>query len=130
VDQRLPTPVPQEHGSPMPASQKNHSPTPAPVELTSPPSIEPDLDYDHNKNASLRFRWIDNVLGLAAVPGLTEHVLQEELHTVSVEEPTTLEDAMCDPSWCAAMVDELCSIEDNDTWGIVDLPTSHWLIGV
>jgi hypothetical protein len=40
------------------------------VEHVSPPSIEPDLDAEHDEDVSLRFHRIDNVLGPAAVPGL------------------------------------------------------------
>jgi hypothetical protein len=61
-------------------------------------------------NAPLRFCKIDNVLGPAVVPGLVAHVVQEELHAVSVEEPASLEDAVCEPSWQAAMLEELRSI--------------------
>jgi hypothetical protein len=83
------------------------SPIPVVVEHVSPPSIKPDLNYDHDKDAPLRFRRMDNVLGPSAVPSLAERVLQEELHAVSAVEPAMLEDAGCDPSWHAAMVDEL-----------------------
>jgi hypothetical protein len=49
---------------------------------------------------------------------------------VSAEEPTTLEDVVCNPLWRTAMVDELRSIEDNYTLDIVDLPTDHHPIGL
>jgi hypothetical protein len=42
------------------------------VEIASPPSVEPDLDYDLDEDAPLRFRRIDNVLGPAAVPSLAK----------------------------------------------------------
>jgi hypothetical protein len=109
----------------MPPLVEHHSPTPAPVELVSPPSGKPDLDYDHDEDAPLRFGQIDNVLRPTVVPGLVEGVFQEELQVVSAEEPTSLEDAVRDPSWRVAMVEELCSIEENDTWDIVDLPASY-----
>jgi hypothetical protein len=100
------------------------------MEHVSPPSVEPDLDYDHDEDAPLRFRRIDNVLRPYAVPGLAERMHQEELHAVSAEKPTTLEEAVCDPSWHTAMVYELRSIEDNGTWDIVDLLTGHRPIGL
>jgi hypothetical protein len=56
-----------------------------------------------------------DVLGPAAVPGLAVHAPQEELCAVSTKEPSSLEEAASDPAWRAAMVEELRSIEDNDT---------------
>jgi hypothetical protein len=47
---------------------------------------------------------------------------------VSIEELTTLEEPVRDPSWCAAMVNELWSIEENRTWDVVDLLAGHQLI--
>jgi hypothetical protein len=35
-----------------------------------------------------------------------------------------------DPSWRAAMIDELRSIEENCTWDVVDLPPGHRPIGL
>jgi hypothetical protein len=43
-------------------------------QLASPPSVEPNLDYDHD-DAPLRFRKIDNVLGPAVVLGLAARVV-------------------------------------------------------
>jgi hypothetical protein len=34
------------------------------------------------------------------------------------------------PSWHKAMVEELCSIEENNTWDVADLPTGHRPIGL
>jgi hypothetical protein len=48
---------------------------------------------------------------------------------VSAEEPTSLEGAVHDPSWRTAMVDELCSIEENRTSDVVDL-AGHQPIGL
>jgi hypothetical protein len=53
-----------------------------------------------------------------------------ELHVVSVEESASLEDAVRDPSWHTAMVEELRSIEDNSTWDITDLSAGHRSIGL
>ncbi|KAK3121536.1 hypothetical protein QOZ80_8BG0655630 [Eleusine coracana subsp. coracana] len=46
------------------------------------------------------------------------------------EEPGSLVEAAQEPSWRAAMVDELCSIEDNNTWVAADLPPGHRPIGL
>jgi hypothetical protein len=82
------------------------SPPPS-VEHVSPPSVKSDLDAEHEEDAPLRFRRIDNVLGPAAMPGLVDRVLLEELHTVSTEELMSLEEAAQDRSWLTTMVDEL-----------------------
>jgi hypothetical protein len=86
----------------------------------SPPSVVPDLNNDHDDDVPLRFRRLDDVLGPSTVLGLVESELAEELHTVSVEELTSLEEAARDPSWCTTMVEELLSTEENGTWVPVD----------
>jgi hypothetical protein len=73
---------------------------------------------------------MENVLGPVEVPGLAKRVLEEELHMVSAVEPTTLEEAVHDLSWRAAMIEELRSIEENCTWDVVDLPPGHRPIGL
>jgi hypothetical protein len=73
---------------------------------------------------------VDNILGPTVVPGMAQRKPQEELHAVSVEEPGSLDEATCNPNWQIAMVEELKSIEDNDTWDIVDLPDGHRVIGL
>jgi hypothetical protein len=120
----------QGGGLATPLQVGTRTPTPPPAEFASPPSIEPNLDDNHDEEASLRFRTSDNVLGPAAVPGLAERMFQEELHAVSAEEPVSLEEAARDPSWCTAMVEELRSIEENYMWGVVDLLSSHRSIGL
>jgi hypothetical protein len=47
-----------------------------------------------------------------------------------VEEPRTLKEANGDPSWVAAMEEELSSIRDNRTWSLVELPRGHHAIGL
>jgi hypothetical protein len=101
-----PEPPQVDPHSPTSAAQP-YSSTPRQVELTSPPSAELDLDYDHDEDAPLKFQRIDNVLEPAMVSGLVAHVVQEELHAVSIEEPASLEDAVHEPSWWAAMLEEL-----------------------
>jgi hypothetical protein len=103
---------------------------PPPVEHVLPPSNEPDLDAEHDEDAPLQFRRIDNVLGPAVVPGLADRVLLEELHTVSAKESAALEEAAQDRSWLTSMVDELRSIEKNKTWEVCQLPPGHRPIGL
>jgi hypothetical protein len=124
VDQVELTPIPSSPVNPVSASP----PTPENDVHTMPPSTRPDLDADHDEDAPLRFCRIDNVLGPAAMPGLAMRALQQELHAVSAEEPGSLEEAAGDPSWRAAMVEELCSIEENGTWEVADLSAGHKVI--
>jgi hypothetical protein len=109
-----------------------HEATPSPppsVHLASPPSKEPDLDHDHD-DALLQFCRVDNILGPVAVLGLAQRALQHVLHAVSNEESSLFAEAINSPSWRAAMVEELKSIEDNETKDVIDLPHGHRAIGL
>jgi hypothetical protein len=125
--------VEPEHGSaPAPsvaARTPSPPPTPRVAEIVSPPSTAPELDADHD-DAPLRFWRVDNILGPTVAPGLAKRTFHDELHVVSTEEPSSLEEAVQDPSWRTAMVDELRSIEENKTWDIANLPAGHHLIGL
>jgi hypothetical protein len=57
-------------------------------------------------------------------------VLADELHVVSSDEPSSFEDAEQDPCRRRAMLEEMKSIEDNDTWYLADLPSGHRAIGL
>jgi hypothetical protein len=100
VLQEMPTPT---------GGAQTPTPPPAPkgVMFVSSPNVELDLDADHDVQAPLRFHRLDNVLGPTTVLGQAERVFHEELHMVSAEGPTSLEEAAHDPSWLATMVEEL-----------------------
>jgi hypothetical protein len=49
---------------------------------------------------------------------------------VSSDEPTSFTEAERSPSWRKAMMEEMDSIEENDTWSLVDLPPGRKPIGV
>lgn len=53
------------------------------------------FDGDHDDEAPLRFRTLDNVLGPAGVPGMAERefTVDEDLLLAVGEEPTTFEEA-------------------------------------
>ncbi|CAA6675270.1 unnamed protein product [Spirodela intermedia] len=93
------------------------------VEFATPPSVHIDhLDANHD-DAPLRFRKIDNIVGLASPRGLASRALiAEELHAVSSDEPVSFAEAEGHPSWRKAMEEEMASIEENRTWSLVDLP--------
>jgi hypothetical protein len=44
------------------------------------------------------------------------------------DKPTTFDVARGDEEWCKAMLEELSSIKQNDTWTLVDLPRGHHAI--
>jgi hypothetical protein len=72
-----------------------------------------NLDADHDDNVLLCFRSINNILEMA---GFVPHALEaEELHEVSSDEPTSFIEAEHNPSWRNARMEEMTSIEENDT---------------
>jgi hypothetical protein len=100
------------------------------IEFATPLTTDLNFDADEGKR-ELRYRMLDNIHSVGAAPGLVHHNIEEaELHTVSMEEPRTLEEADGDPNWVAAMKEELSSIRDNKTWSLVELPRGHRAIGL
>jgi hypothetical protein len=99
------------------------------IKFAMPLSTDPSFDADDV--GELRYRTLDNIHSVGAVPGLVHHDEEEaELHTVSVEEPRTLKEADGDPNWVATMEEELASIHDNKTWSLAELPRGHRAIGL
>lgn len=52
------------------------------------------LDHDHDDDAPLRFRRVDNILGPATPPGFVDWDLEEHLMLASDIEPSTFEEAL------------------------------------
>jgi len=78
-----------------------------------------------HEGEEVQFRWVDNVVREAAMPGLAERLLDNGAHTfllMSAEEPGTFVAAERDEAWRRAMLEEMKSIEDNCTWELVDPP--------
>jgi hypothetical protein len=102
------------------------------IEFASPPSVgfSEQLDADHDDGAPLRFRYIDNVLGESAAPGLAAWELEERLLLASDAEPTSYEEALLHECWRHAMLDEMTSIEASGTWELVELPLHARPIGL
>jgi hypothetical protein len=87
-----------------------------------------DDDYD---GESLRFRAMDNIVGHGPPPGLaTRNLDDQELHLGSVEEPTSFREVERDHRWRKAMVEEMNSIKENETWVLVDPPANCRPIGL
>ena len=118
------------HGG-APGTPASAAPAP-PVEFATPPSGALDLDNDHDDEAPLRFRTIDNVLGPSGVPDLAERELavDEDLLLAVGDEPATFEEARREECWRQAMKEEMASIEQNGTWKLVNLPHGHRPIGL
>jgi hypothetical protein len=91
---------------------------------------EEDLDADHDEDAPLRLRQIEDILGPASPRGLARRVLTEELHVVSSDEPTSFDEAEQSPHWRKAMLEEMRSIEENGTWYLSELPPGRRAIGL
>jgi hypothetical protein len=49
----------------------------------------------------------------------------EKLHMMSSDKPTSFVEVERNPSWRKAMMEEMMSIEENDTWSLIDLPPGH-----
>ncbi|WVZ97328.1 hypothetical protein U9M48_042876 [Paspalum notatum var. saurae] len=94
------TPAPTSHATPAPTVHATPAPT---IVFASPPSgAQDDLDVEHDDDAPLRFRTIDNILGPRGRTSL----------------------------WRKAMLDEMTSIEANGTWELVDPPLRQRPIGL
>jgi hypothetical protein len=59
------------------------------------------------------------------IPGLAQHDVEVKLHLAIDGEPCSFTEAEGNVAWRAAMQLEMDAIERNQTWGLVDLPTSH-----
>jgi hypothetical protein len=87
-----------------------------------------NLDADHDDDVPLRFCSITDILGTAGFAPRAQVV--EELHMVSSDEPTSFTEAERSPSWRKAMIEEMTSIKENDTWSLIDFSPGHKPIGV
>ncbi|WVZ92527.1 hypothetical protein U9M48_038582 [Paspalum notatum var. saurae] len=66
---------------------------PSAVQFATLPSGELDLNEDHDDDVPLRFRTMDNVLGLGSPPCLANRELTQELLVVIGDEPASVEEA-------------------------------------
>jgi hypothetical protein len=102
------------------------------VQFATPPAaLDEELDADHDDDAPLRFRKVEDVTGAASTPGYAARALwSEQLFAVSAEEPSSLAHAEQDPCWRKAMEEELRAIEENRTWTLTELPPGQRAIGL
>lgn len=144
------------HGGASPAPPPLMSPPPATPSPATPVFVSPTTGatqlLDSGNDVMPRFRTIDNLVDYAAPPGPAQRnldeALAEELHLQEpaqreldeelleeillqiAEEPTTFAEAEQDQSLRRAMIDEMQSIEGNQTWRLVTLPSGHRPVGL
>jgi len=89
----------------------------AEVEFATPPSTDSEyLDAFHD-GEELRYRRLEYVYKDQSVPGLADRATGDpELMLMSSEEPANFAIAERDAEWRKAMLEEMCSIEVNNTW--------------
>lgn len=98
--------------------------------VSPPPFNEKDMDAEHDNDAPLRFRLIDDILCPSSPPGLTTREMSEELLVATADEPASFADAEQQACWRQAMNEEMASIEANKTWRLVDPPPRQRPIGL
>jgi hypothetical protein len=87
-----------------------------------------NFNADHNNDALLRFCSINNIVG--TVGFVPRALVVEELNVVSSNEQTSFTKAEHNPRRRKAMLEEMMSIEENNTWSLIDLPPGRKLIRV
>jgi hypothetical protein len=98
------------------------------VEFAKPP-IAPASELFNDADdtdAPHQYHRVADLLG----PDATDAGPVEHLFLTSVEEPASVAEAEQDPCWGKVMLEEMTSIEDNETWELVDLPHGHRPIGL
>jgi hypothetical protein len=95
------------------------------VEFVTPPdSFTDTLDDGDDPENPHRFRMVAELMdkGAAAPP--------QGRRLFLMDEPESFDDAVPHECWRQAMLDELASIEENDSWTLTDLPPGHRPIGL
>jgi hypothetical protein len=103
------------------------TPTPPPAGVPATPTAEiddDDLDAEHD-NTPLRLHPINDLIGDAAPLGLARRVFNVELNFTSADETTSFHEEEREESWRQAMIEEIKSIEDNNTWELTSLLAGH-----
>ncbi|WVZ92507.1 hypothetical protein U9M48_038564 [Paspalum notatum var. saurae] len=122
----------QGGGSPVPGAREASPATPTGALVryaTPPPDASPFLDAEY-EGEPVRFRTVNDIVGNPTPPGLAARALDDELHFSSVEEPPLFAAVEQDESWRRAMLEEMSSIQENQTWELVDLPANCRPIGL
>jgi transposase InsO family protein len=113
--------------APAPASVIEHSPG---GHVSPPPNDSDNLDADHDEDVPLRYRTMDDILGLAIPRGPAPRNLVQGVLMLQIgEEPDTFTEAHEEQAWRDAMAEEIKAIDDNNTWRLVTLPLGYRPIG-
>ena len=93
------------------------------IEFASPPSNITEFVDAFHEGEEVRFRRLDDIVGGTVPSGLAGRLLNDpELLLVSAEEPPTFALAERDGNWRQAMLEEMKTIEENETWQLIDPP--------
>jgi hypothetical protein len=99
--------------------------------VSPPPNDSDNLDVDHNEDAPLQYRTMDDIHGPMILCGPAPwNLVQGVLMLWISEELDTFEEAHEEQAWRDAMVEEINSIDDNTTWRLITLPPGHRPIGL
>ncbi|RVX21101.1 Retrovirus-related Pol polyprotein from transposon TNT 1-94 [Vitis vinifera] len=101
-------------------------PTPAPS--SSDPSSDLDLPISFRKGKQ-HCKSIYSIANFVSYDHLSSSssVLVAFIDSISV--PKTVTEALNHPGWKNAMLEEICALEDNHTWKLVDLPQGKKVVG-
>ena len=91
------------------------------------PSSHPSVQMDNQADGLHRFKTLASVYDATTE---MERDCNELFLLAGDEEPATFAEAEKEPSWRTAMLKEMRSIEENETWRLVDLPADHRPIGL
>ncbi|RVW40158.1 Retrovirus-related Pol polyprotein from transposon RE1 [Vitis vinifera] len=101
---------------------------PAPVPSSSDPSSDLDLPISLRKGKR-HCKSIYSIANFVSYDHLSSFssVLVASIDSISV--PKTVTEALNHPGWKNAMLEEICALEDNHTWKLVDLPQGKKVVG-
>ncbi|WVZ98205.1 LOW QUALITY PROTEIN: hypothetical protein U9M48_043674 [Paspalum notatum var. saurae] len=112
-----------EPGTP-PATPSMAGPYSPLIQFATPPAeVDEELDADHDEEAPLRFRMMENVIGAAAPPGYAVREPTLHLPPGRLPRPSRIHARR-------AMEEELRAIEENHTWTLTELPLGRRAIGL
>jgi hypothetical protein len=87
------------------------------------------LDADHD-DTPLRYRQLSEMLGPGSPLGRAKRIIHQEPMVVKGEEPATFSQTEGDQAQQQAMKEEMDSVEENQSWKLVDSPDGPKPIGV
>ena len=100
----------------------------APAPSSSDPSSDLDLPISLRKGKR-HCKSIYSIANFVSYDHLSSSssVLVASIDSISV--PKTVTEALNHPGWKNAMLEEICALEDNHTWKLVDLPQGKKVVG-